>query len=346
MKKNLSTFRQAGVACLTLVLAAGCGGSGGSGGSGTGGTDTADQGQGSPTTISAALTGFPATAATKGYLVFGDLAQLASLNGGAAATGQFSDLVGTGADSIAPFESTFPGQTGIDPDAATAGVELGNPPDQAGVLYGTFDPTTIGKKLQGLGYTQHTGADGATRWILKDDDQIDPAGGLGENGPLALFNVVDVSATRIVYGGSSATVGSVADPGTNPLSADPTTAGLASCLGQAKAAMIAPTSEGSTPVGIGVLATSAQDVTEETCVPTSSAVAASALAAGWATRIGTGISVKSDEPWSALFADPQSTVIGGPANVVRLTVHPGPSGKPGSLFQAFMADDLSALIGP
>ena len=126
-------------------------------------------------------------------------------------------------------------------------------------------------------------------------------------------------------------------------------AAIAGCLGSAQAAEIGPSSSasGSPMVGIGLLAGSAADASEELCVAAQSATAATAIESHWIEQIQHGHSESINAAWSTLLTDPQATTASTSPAVARLTAKPV-GAKVGALLQAYYSasTDFSTLITP
>jgi hypothetical protein len=295
--------------------------------------------------VADALRKVHATDLTKTALEFGDVAGVLRLDGGKiTGSAPFSKLFGYGASGIAAQSQLLPDKTGIDLTRAASAITIGRPPNQVGVLYGSFDAAAIGAKLQALGYNKHV--DGGDRvWTLHDDHQLDPSGPLADLGIVAQLNVVHVSATRIIYGGASSDIDQ-ALIGKPTLADDPTFAGLAGCLGNARAAVLQTDPQTwPLPFGVGVTATSATDEEEVLCVATKDDATAKALAAAWPGRVATGMSLSAAGPWSDLLTAPQAKVQGDAAHIVQLRAHTADDHRPGVLLNATNTRDLSALLG-
>lgn len=325
--------RRAAVA-VAMILLAGC--------SSSGSKSAADGGRGP---VADALRKVHATALTKTAFEFGDVSGTLRLDGGrTTGSAPFSKLFGYGASGIAAQSQLLPDRTGIDLARATSAITVGRPPNQVGVLYGSFDASAIGAKLQALGYRKRTDG-GDTVWTLHDDHRLDPSGPLADIGIVAQLNVVHVSATRIVYGGAGSDIDQ-ALAGKPTLADDPTFAGLGDCLGDARAAVVqADPQTWPLPFGAGVTATSAADEEEVLCVATKDDATAKALAAAWPGRVAKGMSQRTAEPWSDLLSAPRAKVLGDASHIVQLRAHAAGGHRPGVLFDAVNTRDLSALLG-
>jgi hypothetical protein len=332
------------VLALALGSAAACSSSGSSGGGGGGSGALKD-----------ALKNIHDTAQTSRYLEFGDTAQLVKLNGGAtlAPSGPFARLVGIGSGQLTGYGSLLTPLIGFDATSATSAIDLGNPPSQVGVLYGSFDPTAIGAKLAAWGYHKQDRGGGVTAWVFQDNHQIDmsklDANGVGP-GMTGWLNVVWVSKSSIAYGGATSDLAAALPAQSKPLSGDAMVGSLADCLGSTLIAYLTTDSRqigtsGISAIAFGVTATSASDVREEICAAAPSAAGAQAIAAGFTKAVGSGQDFVTNQPWSALLSDPRTTVIGGAEYVVRLTAKPaGPQGA-ALVVKLFGENDFAGLLG-
>ncbi|MFF7981764.1 hypothetical protein ACFZDK_21980 [Streptomyces sp. NPDC007901] len=320
-------------AALSVVIASGCGTSG------AGKSD--DEGKRPRTKLVTALSHVQDTRLTRDWIEFGDVAGVRSRSGDGSGA-QRDPLLGYGESRLADAAALLPGLAGIDPFAARSALSVGQAPDPVGVLYGSFDTTSIGAKLRKLGYAKHDLAGGETAWIIRDHHKIDEKDPLAQLGIPTALNVVRVSPRRIVYGGASADLDQ-ALTGTEPLADNEAVGRIADCLGEVEAARIGlDPATAETPLGIGVLGSSGGDATEAVCMTTASRDAAEAIASAWPGRVRSTTSRLSDEPWSKLLTQPRAKVIGGPSHVVRLTARP--TGSTRVLFDAWTAKDLGPLL--
>lgn len=310
-------------------------------GCGTGDTAKGDDVTRPRTTLITALSQVKDTHLTQDWIEFGDVAGVRSQSTGGTGS-QRDPLLGYGAPKLADAAALLPDLTGIDPFAARTALTLGYPPDQVGVLYGTFNSKEIGSKLRKLGYAEHALAGGETTWIIRDHHQIDEKDPLAQLGILTALNVVRVSPERIVYAGATADIDKTLS-GAKPLADNEEVGGIADCLGKVKAAQIGfDVNVSNTPLGVGVLESSGTDTTEIACVTTKSQDAAQALASAWPGRVRSTRSAMSNEPWSKLLTHPQAEVVGGASHIVRLTARP--TGSPRVLFDAWAGGDLGPVL--
>lgn len=326
----------------TTAMLAGCSGSNGGSGNGTGVPTTSA----APSTVSAALAELPVTSWDSGSLEFGDVAQVGTLNGGAEVSGPIMSYAGVGESALAPFEQQDVTVLGFDPLKVTAAVTVGQLPHQATAVYGSFDAAAVGKKLSAAGFKDKGTADGGELWAIADNDQATMTNPTGD----PQLNVLDVTANRIVYGGSTTEVDSLAGSASTPLSTHAELAAIADCLGSARAAVIGPAPQvsGTPMIGIGLLADSAADASEEVCVSAQSATAATAIESHWIQQIQNGRSQEVDAAWSTLLVDPQATAASNSPVVARLTAKPAAGVKVGTLLEAYYgpSTDFRNLLSP
>lgn len=347
------TLRLCGPAIGAVLLLAACssshsGGSRGSAAPGSAGGSAGGSSGGVPTNIAQALAQVPSTDWDTAYIEFSRPKTILHLDGGKPGSGPLSDYGNFGEEY---FESTTEDSAqvlGFDPLAADAALTVGAPGKQAAIVYGTFDASSVGSVLGKEGFKSQGTADGAAVWAIGDNNQMN------ENNPTGVpnLNVMLVSPSRIVLGGAAADAKTIASSSGTSISGTATLGALAGCLGPAPAALIGP--ESNLPkapmLGIGVLADSGTDASEELCVAVPDASAGSALAAHVKSVIATGRSRGRGEPWSKVMIDPRTTVLPPVDGVttVRLTVRPGPDGQLGALLSLYYGnpdDSLSKLIG-
>ncbi len=331
------------VAAMTFLVA-GCGG--------VSCGDPCDPGQepqpGSdiPVTVAAALDVAPLTGWDTAYIEFGEVSRVQQLANASAK--EFAAYTMVGESPLIESGQAATDTLGFNPDIVTTAVTLGLAPHSATLLYGSFDVSEVGKKLAAAGFKQQGPADGGTLWAIADNDKID----LQNPTMDAELNVLDVSGDRIVFGGSTAEVEAVARPALTDLARNASLDGLAGCLGGAKAAVIGPalatvSQNLSTYIGIGLDANSAQAASDVLCVTATISSAASSIAAHWTQQNQHGKSEHLNEPWSAVFTDPQSSISGSSPIVVRLTAQRASGAPAGVLLEDYYSatTDISSLIG-
>ena len=323
------------LAAATALLVAGCSSGGGSA-----------SGSGAPSTFAAALAAIPSTGWDGAYFEFGDVADVTRLNNASSGKSALRAYTLIGESPLFESGPATEGALGFDPATVSAAVTVGNQTPQSAVaLFGSFDPSTVGKKLAALGFKQHGSADGGTLWELGAD-----LSGMKNPTDDPTLNALDVSADRIVLGDSAADVEAVAASGGTSLAANATLAAVASCLGSAEAGLIGSEpvgdAKGPTYVGIGLLPDSPGGASEELCVTASSSSQASGIEANWKQQIEHGKSASLNEPWSKLFTDPQATALSSSPIVVRLTAAQAPGAPVGTLLGDYERPyvDFSDLI--
>lgn len=320
--------RAAGVcAALSIAVASGCG-------SGKG-DDPAPR---PDTELITALRGVKDSFLTHYWSEFGDVAGVR-----ARGTAETPDpLLGYGESQLIAAASQLHDLAGIDPLAARTALTLGQPPEQVGVLNGTFDPAAIGAKLQKLGYKKRDVGGGEAEWVIRDHHAIDANDRFAQLGILTALNVIRVSPTRVVYAGATKDIDAKTLTGPRPLSDALDVGAVADCLGPVKAAQIGMDINTSPKLmGIGVQ-TSSKDATSVICMVTKNRDAAEDIASAWPGHVRSVTSSLTDEPWSKVLADPKAEALGGSEHVVRLTARP--LGKTTALFDAWRAKDLGPLL--
>lgn len=337
------------VTALVLAVgpAAACSSSGSTGGGGGGGGSGA---------FKDVLKNIHTAAQTSGYIEYGDSAQLAKLNGGtgASSNGPFGRLLGTGEDELAQYQQLLPPLIGFDPSTATSAISVGNPPDTASVLYGSFDPKAVGAKLAAWGYHSQDRGDGVTAWIFQDDHKIDmskldPSTGIGP-GMGGWLNVVWVSKSSIAYGRATSDLAAALPAQSKPLSGDPMVGSLADCLGPSVVALVITDpkqidNSGISAIAFGVTATGTSDIREEICAAAPDAAGAQAFAAGFTKAVTGGKDVVTDQAWSNLLSAPQTKVIGGAQHVVQLSAKPTDPQGASLVVNLVEKNDYAGLLG-
>jgi hypothetical protein len=288
--------------------------------------------------VSAALHHIPAGTT---YVEFGDLAGERKADNGNALEGPFAMVGDVGDDELAIADET--GQlrqlTGIDMTQVTSAVQFGRAPATVGILYGSFDTKAIGAKLGALGYKSSDLGGGETAWVVRDDHQVDASDQLSQLGIFGSLNVIHLSSSRLVYGGASTDIAALAAKGS--AADDPAYAGVADCLHDAKAAVIADHGDAWPGVlGLGV-GGDAKSQTQIVCVATASDAAAQQLAQSWVSHVGTAQMAKSNIPWTNMLSGAKAENLGGAGHVVRLTAH---GMRANLLFQAVENQDLASLF--
>ena len=344
MRSRAAVFGWIPAAGLALALT-GC--SGGPPGGVTGLPSSDYAGPVVPTTIGFALGDVAATSWDTDYVEFGDVAKVVALNGGSG-QGPLVEYVGVGQSGYAQDLADPKATLGFDPFGVQAALTVGNLPHQVTFVYGGFNPTSVGAVLGKEGFKLRGTVDGAALWGYGTDGQMNP------NNPTGLPSLDDmlVSGRRIGLGDAGADLKALAGSPNPPLYSHDGMGAVAQCLGSALAAVITPrTSAAKAPLlGIGLLADTAQDASEEVCVTASSASSAETISAQWTSAVATGHSTRLDEAWSKLLTDPQAATLApvDGAITVRLTAKPAAGARVGTVLATFFSAsaDLDGLIGP
>ncbi|MEV0675621.1 hypothetical protein AB0I60_03765 [Actinosynnema sp. NPDC050436] len=249
---------------------------------------------------------------------------------------RFRNLEGYGYSDLAPRSALLGDAVGFDPRTATGAIRVGKPPSWAGVLWLPVDLPLVNSKFDRIG-AKRADENGATTWITAGDDVADLKGPFGEMGIITGFNKVRVSADSVAYGPSSATLAWVVEPGTSTLAGDKAVRDLASCLGDAVAALL---TTGPTPVAAGVRVVGDQ-VDEVVCVP-----------AGKPAELRDRVQARLDDVapgrgpvWATVLRDARAEIPDDHPGMVRVVVPAGPGTTAGRVFQAFQRNDLPALFG-
>lgn len=236
------------LALLTAGLSA-CGSSTGGSGSTSGG-------------LSDALDSVSAGPAGQAWFEYGDLATLrriGALNPAGLQTHakvietRWNAVVGVGESAYSSSAAQFPETLGLNPFAATRAVTIGQPPNLATRLDGSFDVATINSKLAGYGAKPRTF--GSTAGLsFGPDNHVDVNSPLTTK--LGLVNQLDqvvVAKDRFASSSNAASLQQVLGGGSSLLHA-PHYQDMANCLGDVVAAEIyAPKNDKRTVlVGVGV----------------------------------------------------------------------------------------------
>ena len=159
---------------------------------------------------------------------------------------RFQRLTGFGYGSIADNALTVKDMIGVDFGAFNQGIVAGIPPNQATVLWGTYDRSTVDTKLDGLDIDHEDGL-GGTHWRSGDDHEMNFDGPFGEASPTGQFNNIVTRDGAFAFASTSADVERVTEPGEKTLADDDVLAPLASCLGDVVVAQLLDTG-----IGVGV----------------------------------------------------------------------------------------------
>lgn len=299
-------WKRGTVVLVVAALAAGCS-SGGSSGSGSGGV---------PKSLADALKDVHATGATKTELTWGQYA------GG---NGAHYDQVLSPVLGFSVLKQPFV-------------LTVGKLPNQVTIMYGTFDPATIGDKLKALGYQSTDRGHGETQWLIRDNHEFNmnqQPEALANT--LATYNVIRLSKGRLVYGGATADLDAALPAQGAALAHDDVVGAVAKCLDKAASGMFDATA---VPLGVGA----GPSGTETICVSAADDATARKYADEFVKRATSGKSARTLQPWSELIADPKAEVLGGKGHVVRLTMTDVVASRP-VLVTALMNGDVGTLIG-
>src|SRR3954454_14534054 len=245
------------------MLSAGC--SGGDGDSG----DSAGSGQGGgwlgsgDSGLTAALGKVAATDATRQYVEYGDVAVLGRL---AHDGKRFLSLVGYGFSPIAPVSQLMAEELHFDPATMDGALLAGQPPDWSGVLWGDYDVEAVDGALRDRDIPAEKDGE-CTRWTSGEDKEINLDGPLTGIARTSELNDIHTASGTFGYSSTRAGLAAVTAPGDDTLAGDPTLGGLAGCLGDAAAAILAAKVNGETTAyAVGVRASDGGAITEVACV--------------------------------------------------------------------------------
>jgi hypothetical protein len=259
----------------------------------------------------------------KGYSLIGDVnlteaalrhtefAALETLRGFAPA------LTTVGSPSLGGREQAVAELTGIEAGQAKAAISVGLPPDDAAVLYGTFEPGGIKKKLTARGYEEKSA------WLMTGTL---PAG----TGTAGRLNAVYLTGDRIGYAGSAALLEQATKPDGPSLTRSAPHKAVADCLDTAPpspaAAILHRLDTG--VVGLAVDRADGPGALETLCFQGS----------GIAERLEKAVSAgesRSGRPWREFLTEPKVERL--PGDMARLTAR---TSTPGVLFRALSQNDL------
>lgn len=242
---------------------------------------------------------------------FGDEAALRSMSG-VTLYGRFSNIMYYGDFPLWEVAGMrLPALTGIDLAKVSTGAVFNRQGGEVGVLYGSFDPSSIGAKLTALGYNASDLGDGEKQWVPSGVPTVDNPLSRSDEG--YLLGVIRVSRSRIVYGAAASDLDAVL-ANTRRLSDQPDVAAIAGCLGPAAAAEL-EFQPGLRPLGVGVTATSASGVRMEVCIATASDAAARTLSSALVRQLNSGRMLTLADQLS----NPETEIVGGPSHLVRLS---------------------------
>ncbi|MDI2132522.1 hypothetical protein [Yinghuangia seranimata] len=276
---------------------------------------------------------------------YGDLKAVRDANGGVL-QGPYGPLTDAGLGDLASVYQMVPEAYGIDLAKADRAWSAGEPPDNGGVLEGSFDAAAVEGKLKGLNAKQDKTPSGASVWRTAPDHEM----GL-QKAPLPAavtqFNVAEVGSGRIVHGPSAAVVDGLAHADGRTLADVDAFKESAACLGDVLAASLhAPSDDaggrgGAHPVftAAGVRGGKGKPATEVLCVPLQG-IAAGQDPVAAVKDFFAKQSTRSGAPWRQLLSDVKVEKTG---NAIRVTATPAAGRKAGVFRNAQVQGDLADL---
>ena len=320
-------FSRAIYASIVVLLA------GAVGGCSSGGASGGDS-------LDAALAHIADTAATRSQIAYDNTAELVKLSGsGLGAIKGFGVLRGWGAPSLGGFLGVLTGDTGVSLLKEDYSITGGNPPQAVTLVSGGQSGSLVTSHLTKLGWKQNGG-------MLVGPPFTD--GGSQKAGQYALpMHVVKTTGSDVTFGGSGANLSQVGTPHGSTLASNAVIKALASCLGDVVAAQIGVGGDlgGGHPVAVavGIRTPSSNSATPRAvaCVAWSSQAGATKYTAQARKALSSGLSVATNQPFSALLSHPSVTDIGGSQHVVEWQADT--SSRADLIFQMYEQMDLPAL---
>jgi hypothetical protein len=290
--------------------------------------------------LQAALSHVADTPATRAAIAYDDTSALVQLAGtDPGATKGFAQIRGWGAASLADMMVSLSGDTGISVFGEDYSITAGNPPQALTLLHGGQDASLVTSSLTKLGWKQNGGMLVGPAY---------PAGGSGNATDYALqLHVVQASGSDLTFGGSAANLSQIGSPSGSTLAGDPLVAALASCLGDVVAAQVQVGGDlgGRNPVAVavGVAAPASNAATPHAvaCVAWPSQAGATQYAADARKALSSGSSLATNQPFSAVLANPSVTSIGGSQHIVQWQADT--PGRADRIFQMYLDRDLPGL---
>jgi hypothetical protein len=316
---------------------------------------------GGGTGLHQALSRIAANDATRKWVSYDATGKLTKLVGKRPGGSGFGLLLLDGTD-LGPVAELLPDDTGIAALDADYGVSAGLPPDTVSVLAGGQHSDRIGKALTGSGWTRdgdrYIGPDVTA---VTDDSKMRQALNLAQ---------VRTDGADVVFGKSRADLGAAGHPGRS-LADDQPTAALADCLGDVVAAQLTTDfhspieSSRLTPVqqaalakqrpagiqldklrevAVGVRTPKSTSDTPRAvvCVAWADQSAADGYAAALPGVLSDGTSLASNQPYTRLLHNPQTSKVGGGAHIVRWSADEGEG--PGQVIGMLAMQDLPGLF--
>lgn len=320
---------------VALVLCAGCSGSDG---------DGADSWDAGVTGLPAALGRVAANDETRQYVEYGDVASVRKLADYGKPGGQrFVSLLGYGYNSIAPMSVVIAKELRFDPAAMDGAVLVGQPPDQAGLLWGDYDVDAVERALADRHVPAEDSGEGR-RWTSAADRKIDFDGPLTGIARASELNVIQTASGSFAVSATQSGVDAVTAPGDDTLADDPVMRRLAGCLGDVTAAMLVARLEGD-PISYaaGVRVTPAGAVTEVAClVPPGGD--AKAMRDHVESELTDGAVQSTRQPWTELLPRAAAELVED-GSTVRITAKPAADEPAGRVMRLLLTRDLAALAG-
>jgi len=322
----MGMIRWAAVAAALVVVTAGCS-SGAAGGTG----------------LEAALARVSDSANNQSSIYYDNTAELVSLAGkslGAEAKG-YGALRGNGAVNLVSYMGTLSGDTGINLLDESYAITAGLPPASVTLVANGQDGSLVTGKMTKLGWKK---GDGGTL-------AGPPLNTASMDTETALYAIsmrkVQVANSDVVVGGASADLSQIGSPSGSTLADDPGIKALAGCLGNVVAATIyggrnagikaAPTE---VAVGISQPAKASDAPHAVVCVSWPTQSAADAYEANARKVLASGLSLRTNERYSALLRHATVTSVGGDSHIVEWQADPSTAE---TVFQMQVSNDLPAL---
>jgi hypothetical protein len=300
------------------------------------GFDLADESTG----LRAALGRVAANDQTRQYVEYGDVAALSKL----AADGErYQSVLGYGLSPLANTYKIMAEKLHFDPTKMDGAVLAGQPPNQAGVLWGDYDVDALERALADLDIPAEDSGDGK-RWRSADDQEINFEGPLVDIVPTAGLNNIQTGPGVFAYSATRAGVDSVTAPGDATLAGDPLLGRLAGCLGDVSVAVLATKAEGDPmSYAVGVRVTSDGAATEVACIAPPEGDA-KALRDSVEDELKNGVAPSVRKPWAELLPDATVALV-EQESVVRVEAKPAGDEPVGRVIQMLQQRDLPALAG-
>jgi hypothetical protein len=282
-----------------------------------------------------------ATDATRGYVEYGDVADVSKLADGPDGK-RFLGVTGYGFSQIAATSKIIADKLRFDPMAMDGAVLTGQPPNTAGLLWGDYDVAALEQALADRDIPSEDD-DGGKRWTSAKDRELSFDGPLAGIARTSELNAMRTADGTFAYSPTRAGVDAVTTPGDDTLADDPVMRRLSGCLDEVTAAvLVAPTGEDPAAYGVGLRITEDGDVTEIACIsPDGDPKAVRDHAE---QEIENGATPSTRRPWDELLPDATVDVVEFGA-VVRIVAKPGAGEPAGRVMQMLQNRDLAALAG-